>query len=153
MASGWGPRPPRSRSSRRRCRCSSAPTRGRSDDRRPASRTRLPARCAHVGAAAVRRHHGRAGPAGVRDGPVGGPDDDDGPRRRALLGGGGRRPVGAVRRVWVVDGWLEGVVGWVLSRGGYVTCELWRQAGGRVSGLVLATTRAGADTPEGAAGR
>jgi pimeloyl-ACP methyl ester carboxylesterase len=40
-----------------------------------------------------------------------------------------------------------------LSMGGYVAFELWRQARGRVVGLVLANTRAGADTPEAAAGR
>lgn len=48
---------------------------------------------------------------------------------------------------------LERFVVCGLSMGGYVTFELWRQAGGRVAGLVLANTRAGADTPEGAAGR
>jgi len=40
-----------------------------------------------------------------------------------------------------------------LSMGGYVALELWRRAGGRIAGLVLANTRAGADTPEGAEGR
>jgi pimeloyl-ACP methyl ester carboxylesterase len=40
-----------------------------------------------------------------------------------------------------------------LSMGGYVTFELWRQAHDRIAGLVLANTRAGADTPEAAAGR
>jgi 3-oxoadipate enol-lactonase len=40
-----------------------------------------------------------------------------------------------------------------LSMGGYVALELWRSSRGRVVGLVLANTRAGADTPEGAAGR
>lgn len=40
-----------------------------------------------------------------------------------------------------------------LSMGGYVALELWRRARGRIAGLVLANTRAGADTPEGAAGR
>jgi 3-oxoadipate enol-lactonase len=40
-----------------------------------------------------------------------------------------------------------------LSMGGYVAFELWRAARERIAGLVLANTRAGADTPEGAAGR
>jgi 3-oxoadipate enol-lactonase len=40
-----------------------------------------------------------------------------------------------------------------LSMGGYVSLALWRMARERFLGLVLANTRAGADTPEGAAGR
>jgi 3-oxoadipate enol-lactonase len=40
-----------------------------------------------------------------------------------------------------------------LSMGGYVAFELWRLAPDRVAGLVLANTRAGADTAEGAAAR
>lgn len=40
-----------------------------------------------------------------------------------------------------------------LSMGGYVAFEIWRTARDRVAGLVLANTRSGADTPEGAAGR
>jgi len=40
-----------------------------------------------------------------------------------------------------------------LSMGGYVSFELWRTARDRIAGLVLANTRAGADTPEGAQGR
>jgi len=40
-----------------------------------------------------------------------------------------------------------------LSMGGYVALELWRTARERVRGLVLANTRSGADTEEGAAGR
>jgi 3-oxoadipate enol-lactonase len=40
-----------------------------------------------------------------------------------------------------------------LSMGGYVTFEIWRRARDRIAGLVLANTRAGADTPEAAAGR
>ncbi len=40
-----------------------------------------------------------------------------------------------------------------LSMGGYVAFELWRTAPERVAGLVLANTRAGADTPEAAEGR
>jgi 3-oxoadipate enol-lactonase len=40
-----------------------------------------------------------------------------------------------------------------LSMGGYVAFDLWRQAPERFAGLVLANTRAGADTPEAAEGR
>jgi 3-oxoadipate enol-lactonase len=40
-----------------------------------------------------------------------------------------------------------------LSMGGYVAFELWRRARERFAGLLLANTRAGADTEEGAAGR
>jgi 3-oxoadipate enol-lactonase len=40
-----------------------------------------------------------------------------------------------------------------LSMGGYVAFELWRRSPDRVAGLVLANTRAGADTPEAADGR
>jgi 3-oxoadipate enol-lactonase len=40
-----------------------------------------------------------------------------------------------------------------LSMGGYVAFELWRTAPERVAGLVLANTRSGADTPEGAEAR
>jgi len=40
-----------------------------------------------------------------------------------------------------------------LSMGGYVAFELLRTEPERLAGLVLANTRAGADTPEGAAGR
>jgi 3-oxoadipate enol-lactonase len=39
------------------------------------------------------------------------------------------------------------------SMGGYIGFALWRRAQERVSGLMLASTRAGADTPEGAAAR
>ena len=42
---------------------------------------------------------------------------------------------------------LERFVVCGLSMGGYVTFELWRQARDRIAGLVLANTRAGADTP------
>jgi pimeloyl-ACP methyl ester carboxylesterase len=48
---------------------------------------------------------------------------------------------------------LERFVVCGLSMGGYVTFELWRQARERIAGLVLANTRAGADTPEAAGGR
>jgi 3-oxoadipate enol-lactonase len=40
-----------------------------------------------------------------------------------------------------------------LSMGGYVAFELWRSARDRIVGLVLANTRAGADTPDAAQGR
>lgn len=40
-----------------------------------------------------------------------------------------------------------------LSMGGYVALELWRRAPQRFAGLVLANTKAGADTAEGAEGR
>jgi pimeloyl-ACP methyl ester carboxylesterase len=40
-----------------------------------------------------------------------------------------------------------------LSMGGYVAFELWRRAPERFAGLVLANTKAEADTPEGAEGR
>jgi 3-oxoadipate enol-lactonase len=40
-----------------------------------------------------------------------------------------------------------------LSMGGYVTFALFRQAPGRFAGVVLADTKAPADTPEGQAGR
>jgi pimeloyl-ACP methyl ester carboxylesterase len=40
-----------------------------------------------------------------------------------------------------------------LSMGGYVAFELWRRARARVAGLVLANTRAVADTPEAAQAR
>jgi pimeloyl-ACP methyl ester carboxylesterase len=40
-----------------------------------------------------------------------------------------------------------------VSIGGYVIFEIWRQFRDRVSALVLCNTKAGADTPEGRAGR
>lgn len=48
---------------------------------------------------------------------------------------------------------MERVVVAGLSLGGYVAFEVWRTARDRVAGLVLANTRAVADTPEGAEGR
>ena len=48
---------------------------------------------------------------------------------------------------------LDRVVVCGLSMGGYVAFELWRQARERFAGLLLANTRAGADSDEGAAGR
>ncbi|MEX2102348.1 MAG: alpha/beta fold hydrolase [Gaiellaceae bacterium] len=57
--------------------------------------------------------------------------------------------------------WAERVLGVVdgpfvpvgISMGGYLAFELWRQAGDRIPALVLADTRAGADTPEARAAR
>jgi pimeloyl-ACP methyl ester carboxylesterase len=48
---------------------------------------------------------------------------------------------------------VEAAVACGLSMGGYVAFELWRQASGRIRGLVLANTQAGADTEEAAARR
>jgi len=48
---------------------------------------------------------------------------------------------------------LDRVVVCGLSMGGDVTFELWRRAPERIAGLLLANTRAGADTPEAADGR
>jgi len=48
---------------------------------------------------------------------------------------------------------LDRVVVCGLSMGGYVAFELWRQAPQRFAGLILANTRSGADTPEGAEAR
>lgn len=50
-----------------------------------------------------------------------------------------------------VDAERATVVG--LSMGGYVAFAMWRRAPSRVTGLVLADTRAGSDTEEGRAGR
>jgi 3-oxoadipate enol-lactonase len=59
------------------------------------------------------------------------------------------------------DVWAERVLGVVdgpfvpvgISMGGYLAFELWRQARERIPALVLADTRAGADTPETRAAR
>jgi len=51
------------------------------------------------------------------------------------------------------DSGVDRVVACGLSMGGYVTLELWRRARERMLGLVLANTRAEADTQESAAGR
>jgi pimeloyl-ACP methyl ester carboxylesterase len=51
------------------------------------------------------------------------------------------------------DAGLDRAVVCGLSMGGYVAFEFWRTAPERVAGLILANTRAGADTPEGADGR
>jgi pimeloyl-ACP methyl ester carboxylesterase len=48
---------------------------------------------------------------------------------------------------------LDRVVVCGLSMGGYVAFELWRRVPDRVAGLVLANTRAEADSPEAAEGR
>ncbi|MFO0585646.1 MAG: alpha/beta fold hydrolase [Anaeromyxobacter sp.] len=67
------------------------------------------------------------------------------PSTMALLAGDVRALLGHLRVERAV------VVG--LSMGGYVALELFRQAPALFRGLVLCDTRAGADTPEGAAGR
>jgi len=64
------------------------------------------------------------------------------------MGQGARRCLDAVDAAG-----LDRVVVCGLSMGGYVAFELWRRAPQRVAGLVLANTRAGADTPEGAEAR
>ena len=62
--------------------------------------------------------------------------------------------LGARRCLEAVDAaGLNRVVVCGLSMGGYVAFELWRQAPQRFAGLILANTRAGADTPEGAEAR
>jgi 3-oxoadipate enol-lactonase len=79
-----------------------------------------------------------------------------------LPGFGGTAPAGDVmtmssaadRCVEALDGaGVDRAVVCGLSMGGYVALELWRSSRGRIVGLILANTRAGADTPEGAAGR
>jgi 3-oxoadipate enol-lactonase len=79
-----------------------------------------------------------------------------------LPGFGGTAPAGEVmtmasaaqRCVEALDAaGLDRAVVCGLSMGGYVAFELWRTARGRFAGLVLANTRSGADTEEGAAGR
>jgi pimeloyl-ACP methyl ester carboxylesterase len=60
-----------------------------------------------------------------------------------------------------LESWAERVLGIVdgsfvavgVSMGGYLAFELWRRAGERIPALVLADTRAGADTPEARAAR
>lgn len=76
------------------------------------------------------------------------------------FGGSGRRgdvmtmEAAAERCLEATDeGGLDRVVVCGLSIGGYVAFELWRRAPERFLGVVLANTRAIADTPEGAAGR
>lgn len=51
------------------------------------------------------------------------------------------------------DAGIERAIVCGLSMGGYVAFELWRSARERIAGLVLANTRAGADTEEAAATR
>ena len=79
-----------------------------------------------------------------------------------LPGFGGSPPAGAVmtlssaaaRCLEALDAaGVERAVVCGLSMGGYVAFELWRTARHRIAGLVLANTRAGADSQEGAAGR
>ncbi|HKZ75764.1 MAG TPA: alpha/beta fold hydrolase, partial [Actinomycetota bacterium] len=79
-----------------------------------------------------------------------------------LPGFGGSEPAGPVMSMAVaadrVLGELEGAgidraVMCGLSMGGYVSLELWRRAPERFAGVILANTRAGADSGEGAAKR
>ena len=79
-----------------------------------------------------------------------------------LPGFGGSPDAGAVmtmgaaadRCVEALDaGGIDRAVVCGLSMGGYVAFELWRSSRTRVAGLVLANTRAGADTKEAAATR
>lgn len=79
-----------------------------------------------------------------------------------LPGFGGAEPAAAVmtmaasadRILGELDGaGIDRAVVCGLSMGGYVSFELWRRAPQRFAGVVLANTRAGADTEEGAAGR
>jgi 3-oxoadipate enol-lactonase len=79
-----------------------------------------------------------------------------------LPGFGGAEPVGGVmtmaaaadRCVAELDrSEMERAVVCGLSMGGYVAFELWRRARERVAGLVLANTRAGADSGEAATTR
>ena len=76
---------------------------------------------------------------------LGGTEGSPEPSTMALLAGDVRALLGHLR--------IEraAVVG--LSMGGYLALELWRQAPGLFTGLVLCDTKAGADTAEGAAGR
>ncbi len=72
----------------------------------------------------------------------------------AAMGGVLTMDVGARRCIDALDAaGLDQVVVCGLSMGGYVAFELWRQARQRFAGLILANTRAGADTPEGAEAR
>lgn len=60
-----------------------------------------------------------------------------------------------------LSGWADAVLGLAeaevvpvgVSMGGYLALELWRRAPERISGLVLAGTRAGPESDEGRAGR
>jgi 3-oxoadipate enol-lactonase len=80
----------------------------------------------------------------------------------SLPGFGGTEPVGPVmsmgaaadRCVQALDAaGIERAVVCGLSMGGYAAFELWRLARQRVAGLVLANTRSGADTEQGADAR
>ena len=79
-----------------------------------------------------------------------------------LPGFGGTAPAGDVMTMRAAadrciealdDADLERAVVCGLSMGGYVAFELWRSARDRVAGMILANTRTGADSSEGAAGR
>jgi len=76
---------------------------------------------------------------------LGGTGGSPEPSTMALLAGDVRALLGHLR--------IEraAVVG--LSMGGYLALELWRQAPGLFTGVALCDTKAGPDTPEGAAGR
>jgi 3-oxoadipate enol-lactonase len=79
-----------------------------------------------------------------------------------LPGFGGSEPAGDVMTMTAAaeqalaamdDAGIERAVVCGLSLGGYVAFELWRRARDRVGGLILANTRAVADTDEAAAAR
>ena len=79
-----------------------------------------------------------------------------------LPGFGGSEPAGDVLTMGLAaeraigamgERGIDRVVVCGLSMGGYVAFEVWRRARDRVLGLVLANTRAVADSPEAAAGR
>lgn len=78
------------------------------------------------------------------------------------FGGGGAGAAGAKMTMGAAaghcvraldDAGMERAIVCGLSLGGYVAFELWRSARERIAGLVLANTRAGADTKEAAATR
>jgi 3-oxoadipate enol-lactonase len=79
-----------------------------------------------------------------------------------LPGFGGSEPAGDVMTMEIAaqrcldamdEAGLDLAIVCGLSMGGYVALELWRRAPERFAGLVLANTRAGADSEEGASGR
>jgi pimeloyl-ACP methyl ester carboxylesterase len=76
---------------------------------------------------------------------LGGTGGSPEPSTMALLAGDVRALLAHLR--------IERVAVAGLSMGGYLALELWRQAPGLFTGLALCDTKAGADTPEGAAGR
>ena len=76
---------------------------------------------------------------------LGGTGGSPEPSTMALLAGDVRALLGHLR--------IERAAVAGLSMGGYLALELWRQAPGLFTGVALCDTKAGADTPEGAAGR